>query len=216
MKDLRPTRGEQQLRTMIAEGEHVHQDFKYTISDARKIARSLSAFANNDGGRLLIGVKDNRTIAGVRNEEDVFVVEEAATIYCRPALAIDFQALKAKGGLEVIVASVSRQKLRPVYASDSPGHWHPYFRVADENIAAHELMVAAWEHEATGQPTSLTTLHQAILTAIGEQPRALDLRELTIAVHASVSAVRQAVIELVTASLIDFTHDGSNFLLSIK
>ncbi|MDY5609301.1 MAG: putative DNA binding domain-containing protein, partial [Sodaliphilus sp.] len=44
---------------LIDEGEHEHQDFKYQISDAKKIARSISAFANNSGGRLLVGVKDN-------------------------------------------------------------------------------------------------------------------------------------------------------------
>lgn len=216
MKDLRPTRGEQKLRAMIAEGEHVHQDFKFTISDARKIARSLSAFANNDGGRLLIGVKDNGTIAGVRNEEDVFVVEEAAGIYCRPALTIEFEALKAKGGLEVIVAKVERQARRPVYASDSPDHWRAYYRVADENIAAHELMVDAWEREAEGHSTALSALHHSILAAIEEQPRALDLRDLAISVHASAAAVREAVIELANSSLIDFSHNGSNFMLTIK
>jgi len=44
---------------LIAQGEHQQQDFKYCISDSRKIARSLVAFANTDGGRLLVGVKDN-------------------------------------------------------------------------------------------------------------------------------------------------------------
>ena len=34
-------------QNLILEGEHEHQDFKYQISDARKIARSISAFANN-------------------------------------------------------------------------------------------------------------------------------------------------------------------------
>ena len=32
---------------MVAEGEHLCQDFKYAISDPCKIARSLSAFANH-------------------------------------------------------------------------------------------------------------------------------------------------------------------------
>lgn len=45
------------IQQLITEGEHVHQDFKFAISDARKIAKSLSAFANTGGGRLLIGVK---------------------------------------------------------------------------------------------------------------------------------------------------------------
>ncbi|WP_302323539.1 helix-turn-helix domain-containing protein, partial [Bacteroides caecimuris] len=46
------------IHALIAEGEHQQQDFKFEISDARKIAKTLSAFANTDGGRLLIGVKD--------------------------------------------------------------------------------------------------------------------------------------------------------------
>lgn len=54
------------IQQLIAKGEHVHQDFKFAISDARKIAKSLSAFANTEGGRLLVGVKDNGKIAGIR------------------------------------------------------------------------------------------------------------------------------------------------------
>lgn len=45
-------------------------DFKFEISDSKKIARSLVAFANTDGGRLLIGVKDNGVISGIRSEEE--------------------------------------------------------------------------------------------------------------------------------------------------
>ena len=35
----------------VHEGEHQQQDFKFEISDARKIAKTLSAFSNTDGGR---------------------------------------------------------------------------------------------------------------------------------------------------------------------
>jgi predicted HTH transcriptional regulator len=45
------------LYKLIEEGEHQQQDFKYCINDSKKIAKSLVAFANTDGGRLLIGVK---------------------------------------------------------------------------------------------------------------------------------------------------------------
>jgi predicted HTH transcriptional regulator len=54
----------------IAQGEHLQQDFKFEISDARKISKTLVAFSNSQGGRLLIGVKDNGRIAGIRSEEE--------------------------------------------------------------------------------------------------------------------------------------------------
>ncbi|MFW6257370.1 MAG: helix-turn-helix domain-containing protein, partial [Prolixibacteraceae bacterium] len=76
------------LQKLILEGEHQQQDFKYCINDSKKIAKSLVAFANTDGGRLLIGVKDNGRIAGVRTDEEYYMVESAAKIYSEPP--IDF------------------------------------------------------------------------------------------------------------------------------
>ncbi|NCB09310.1 MAG: ATP-binding protein, partial [Bacteroidia bacterium] len=72
------------LYKLIEEGEHQQQDFKYCINDSKKIAKSLVAFANTDGGRLLIGVKDNGKIAGVRTDEEFYMVEAAAKIYSKP------------------------------------------------------------------------------------------------------------------------------------
>ena len=60
---------------LIAQGEHQQQDFKFCINDSRKIARSLVAFANTDGGRLLIGVKDNGKIIGVRSDEEYYMLQ---------------------------------------------------------------------------------------------------------------------------------------------
>ena len=53
---------------MIEEGEHQHQDFKLRVDDPHKIAKTLSAFANTEGGRLLIGVRDSGEVAGCRKK----------------------------------------------------------------------------------------------------------------------------------------------------
>ena len=77
------------LRSLIAEGEHQQLDFKFEINDARKIARTLSAFSNTDGGRLLIGVKDNGRISGVKSDEEYYMVESAASLYCKPEVKFE-------------------------------------------------------------------------------------------------------------------------------
>ena len=48
------------ITKLIAEGEHQQLDFKFEISDAHKIARTLVAFANTGGGRLLVDRKSTR------------------------------------------------------------------------------------------------------------------------------------------------------------
>ena len=74
------------LEELIEQGEHQQQDFKFEVSDSKKIARTLSAFANTDGGRLLIGVKDNGHISGVRSDEEYYMIEAASQIQCPMSL----------------------------------------------------------------------------------------------------------------------------------
>ena len=134
------------LSRLIEQGEHQQQDFKYCISDSKKIARSLVAFANTDGGRLLIGVKDNGNITGVRSEEEYYMVEAAARIYSKPM--IDFTTrqhfVDGKTVLEVRIES-SAQK--PHYAVDENGKWWAYFRKDDENRLANNVMLEVWKNQ---------------------------------------------------------------------
>ena len=73
------------------------------IDDSKKIARTLAAFANTEGGRLLIGVKDNGNISGVNVEEEFHMIEAAAEMYCKPAIEFETQIWKVefKSVLEV-------------------------------------------------------------------------------------------------------------------
>lgn len=161
MKDIPSQRGAALLRRWIAEGEHSRQDFKFMISDARKIARSISAFANREGGRLLIGVKDNGSIAGVRNEEDIYVVEQAAQIYCSPAQDVEFTAYSVDATTHVICASIARAQQRPVEVLEADGIRRAYYRIADENIAAHPLMVRAWRRRSENDSPLLFSLSES-------------------------------------------------------
>jgi predicted HTH transcriptional regulator len=78
------------LLRLIREGEYQRQDFKYRVADACKLAKSVSAFANTDGGRLLIGVRDDGNLSGVRSEEEIFMMHQAAYRYCKPEPSISF------------------------------------------------------------------------------------------------------------------------------
>lgn len=135
---------------LIEEGEHQQQDFKFEISDARKIAKTLSAFSNTDGGRLLVGVKDNGKIAGVRSEEEIYMIEAAAKLYSKPQVECEMKIHQVEGRtvLEVIVPP---GKHKPYYAKDSDNRLWAYVRVKDENILANPVHLKIWRQAVTPQ-----------------------------------------------------------------
>ncbi len=134
------------LLKLIQEGEHQTQDFKFCISDSKKIAKSLVAFANTDGGRLLIGVKDNGNIAGVRSDEEYYMIESAAKIYSKPEISFDTRQyfIDGKSVLEVQIES---SKERPHFAKDENGKWLAYIRQNDENKLATKIMIDVWRKQ---------------------------------------------------------------------
>ena len=136
------------IHARIAEGEHQQQDFKFEISDARKIAKSLSAFSNTDGGRLLVGVKDNGKIAGVRSEEEIYMIEAAAKLYCKPQIDCEMHVHTVEGRtvLEVIVPPGEQ---KPYCAKDHDNRWWAYIRVRDENILATPVHIKVWQQAGT-------------------------------------------------------------------
>ena len=138
----------QYLLRLIRQGEHEQQDFKYKVMDAEKLARSVSAFANTSGGRLLIGVRDDGHISGVRSEEEIFMMHAAAFKWCRPQADIKFETLYAEGKT-VVIATVPPSARKPVCALDDEGRPKAYVRIADENIVASPVHLSIWRMEAS-------------------------------------------------------------------
>jgi len=143
------------LTRLISEGEHQQQDFKYRVSDALKLAKSVSAFANTDGGRLLIGVRDDGHLSGVRSEEEIFMMHQAAYRYCRPEASIKFDTYHVDGRT-IVVATVPPSEKRPVCVVDEEGKRGAYIRIADENIVASPVHLAIWKESQKSQGTVMT------------------------------------------------------------
>ncbi|MBN1144751.1 MAG: ATP-binding protein [Bacteroidales bacterium] len=141
----REQEAEQYIKNLIRSGESQQLDFKFEISNAQKLARTLSAFANTNGGKLLIGVKDNGKIAGVRSEEEAYMAESAAHVFCKPEVRFTIKrwVVDGKSILEVDIP-LSRHK--PHFAK-SDGKWVAYVRVNDQNIRANRILLHVWKNK---------------------------------------------------------------------
>lgn len=217
MKDLKAVRASQLLHKLVEAGEHDMQDFKYTVNDPRKIARSVSAFANNKGGHLLIGVDDNGRIRGVRSEEDIYVVEAAATVYCEPECVLDFTAYKEKGGAVVIKAAIAPSRCRPIYVKEEDNKLRAYYRVADENISAHPLMLRVWKYkddETRSVVYEMEDAHTAILNALAVCPQTTENLYRLLAL--SRRKIDDTIVSLALMDLVEFAYINRTFHLKLK
>ena len=152
---------------MIAEGEHQQQDFKYKITDACKLAKSVSAFANTDGGRLMIGVRDDGHLSGVRSEEEVYMMQVAAEVYCKPMVEISFERLVAEGR-QIVIAHVPISDQKPVRALCDDGRYRAFIRIADENIVASPVQIRIWKEEQSprGQVFTYSETENKVFAAL--------------------------------------------------
>ncbi len=143
-ESLKYSEDEATFMGMLTQGEHQQQDFKYNISDTRRIARSLCAFANTDGGRLLIGIKDNGKISGISDDEEFYMIQSAAELYCVPEIQFDSQVWRIQDK-DVLEIKVSPSKLRPHAVKNEDGKLVPYIRFDDNNFKANDVIITAWK-----------------------------------------------------------------------
>jgi len=133
---------------MILEGEGVTLDFKKTITSCEKIAKTMVSFANNKGGRLLIGVDDDGTIRGVKSEdEERYMITKAAHFYARPALEPTFEEIYIDDKV-VLVVDTSESSSKPHYALAEDGKWWVYVRVKDKSVLASKVVVDVLKRSA--------------------------------------------------------------------
>lgn len=158
------------LSSIIQQGEHQQLDFKFQISDSKKIARTLCAFANTDGGRLLIGVKDNGKVAGVNPEEELHMIEAAAEMYCSPPLTFSKRVWKEDMKL-VLEIQVEQSEQLPVMARDEENRWRAYVRRKDHTLLANKILLQIWKfnQSETIQPAKMGDEETQLLKLIATE-----------------------------------------------
>ncbi|MEF8984698.1 MAG: ATP-binding protein [Bacteroidales bacterium] len=144
---------------LIREGENEFLDFKHSIGNSKKIARALVAFANTSGGKLLVGVKDNGTISGIATDEEYYMVEAAASLYCQPEIEFSTETWNIYGKT-VLEITIPKSLHNIYYAIDKNGKWKAYIRVKDQNLLANKILLKVWDQKRKSKGTFVRYNHE--------------------------------------------------------
>lgn len=191
------------IKRVILAGENVNIDFKKTISKAEKIAKTLVAFANNKGGKLLIGVADDGSIKGVKaEEEEKYMINKAAHQFCKPAIEPRFEEYIVDDKL-VLVAEISRSDTKPHYALDEQGKWWVYFRIQDKSVLASKILIEVLKKDGDNEGTFIAYSEQErlLLEYLGEHGR-ITLKEFSKLTRSSYKKAQKIIVNLILSSII--------------
>ncbi len=202
------------IKNLINQGEHVQLDFKYEISDAQKIAKTISAFSNTEGGTLLLGVKDNGAIAGVQSDEEYYMVESAAQMFCKPEVPFDVKKwdVDGKSVLEVIIPKNGKE---PCYSKTKDG-WRAFIRQEDQNLMVNTVVIEAWKrkHEKNGVLIKYTEKEKILLSFL-ERNRSITMAKYTRIAKISKPMAEKILVNMLLVDLIEpiITDKGTSYKL---
>lgn len=191
------------LKKQIFEGEGVKLDFKKTITSCEKIARTMVSFANNKGGRLLIGVADDGTIKGVKSEdEERYMITRAATLYARPALEPKFEEIYVDDKL-VLIVDTPESDLKPHYALAEDGKWWVYVRVKDKSVLASKIVVDVLKRSSgeTGVLIEYSANEKSLLEYLDKSSR-ITVKEYCDLIKVGRRAAQRILVNMILSGLI--------------
>jgi len=135
------TTGIRELKKLVTEGEGLHLEFKRKAAYPEKIVRELIAFANTEGGTLLVGVDDDGTIPGTKYpEEEAHVIHEALKQFCRPTIIYKESIIPISENKYVVRFDIPPSSKRPHYLVLDKDTRHSFVREQDMSIKASAEM----------------------------------------------------------------------------
>ncbi len=129
------------LRDLVRQGEGDNLEFKLKSSHPEKIVREIVAFANSGGGKLLVGIGDDKSIKGLKYaDEDEYILERAIQKYCTPEIPYRIERVPLTDDRDVLVFHIHRSADKPHAVLDAFGKKKTYVRIKDRSVQASREM----------------------------------------------------------------------------
>lgn len=200
------------LREIIDSGESQTVEFKRKFSSEVKIAKEIIAFANTQGGWLLIGVDDDGSVVGVRSEkEEIDLIKHVCSYYIDPEIEPEISIVNIEYK-DVVVVAVQESEEKPHRLTvDSHGaviakqHEQPvYVRQGSAALQASKEVVKVLEgsnHDA--EPITLSIgKHEQRLFDYLEHHERITTREFAAIANISERRAGRLLVRLVRVGVI--------------
>lgn len=200
------------IKKYLIDGEGETLDYKQEISSASKIAKTMVSFANHKGGVLLVGVRDNRSIAGIRSEDEKYMLDLAASFYCKPEIELELEEHNI-GGKVILECTVPEGELKPYSAKGEDGKWWVHIRNKDKSLLASKIVVDVLKRQSSNKGTLIKygKNEETLLKYLEDNDR-ITLQQFRKMVNISKWRASKILVNLISAGVIlNHTHEKMEF-----
>lgn len=204
------------LRELISAGESSTVEFKRKFTSVDKFAREMIAFANTEGGYLIVGVDDDRRIVGVESEKEERNLIEVALHHIAPVLDITIDIVEIEY-VDIVVVLVPRSSLRPHWfvPDDLPVNGKnrkAFIRRGEESVEASREMVKVLRGMRPDSPPmtlSIGDREQRLFAYLERYGRA-SVNDFARLVNISRRRASQILVKLVRAGVLHVNYEAGH------
>lgn len=127
------------LRQLVRQGEGQQLEFKLKSNHPDKIMKEVVAFANSEGGKLLIGVADNKELIGLKYpDEDEYIISKSIEKFIFPEVNYKLQKIRLDNEKEILIYDILASENKPhcLDLKGIPDERKIFVRSADKSIQA--------------------------------------------------------------------------------
>ncbi len=199
------------VQKLVRQGEGQTLEFKRKANFPEKIIREMVAFANTDGGYLLMGVDDNGSIPGLKYaEEEKYILEKSIDILCKPKIKYSLHHIALYNGRSVLVYRIYKSSKRPHYALEKPAQkWgKAYIRKNDKSLQASRetIEILKGVKHRGGQKIYYGEKENLLLKYL-EQKGSITLSQYTELADLSKKIASKSLVQLVLSNVLRIVHE---------
>jgi hypothetical protein len=204
MKPLEIEETKKQLRQLVRQGEGPHLEFKARASSPDQIVCEMIAFANTNGGIILVGVTDDGELSGVKypNEESL-LIRKAVTKYSRPHVYFTETIIPISQKKSILQYEVPVSRKRPHVFRVTNRQSVTYIRLRDMSMKASREMSEIVRRGKAGKNIQFTYGdHEASLMKFLERSGKITLPEFEVLSGLKRHDAAEKLITLVLANVL--------------
>lgn len=193
----------QEVKELAQKGEGLKIEFKKKANFPDKILREVIAFANTQGGDVLIGVDDDGTVSGLRFiEEEIFVMEKAIREGIFPPLSVQVFTVRLNEKKGVAVFRIPMSPSRPHYLI-SENKKLSFVRVEDRSVKASKEVWEVIKKSSLPKDTIFTygKKEEVLMKLLAEKER-ITLKEFASAAQLPIKLASSTLVRLVVANVL--------------